>query len=501
MKILLKGFVADGINEPVRRSILIENDRIIAVEKDIYGSCAADREYSFKSEIISPGFIDVHGHSDLSLAACPGAESKRRQGVTCEITGNCGLSPFPVNENNRAHLNSLYANYGIEVSWDDLRGYQQCISAKNPELRTFQLCGHNTLRSAVAGYEKKELSDAESDTLCRLLSETFEQGAVGISSGLLYSPGCFADQHEIIKLMQITAKYGKVYTTHLKSEGNDLLESLQSTLDAALQAGLKKVVISHLKTAGKANWHKLEAALDMIAHYRNAGVDVRFDRYPYTESQTMLSVILPPPFDTMPDRDITIAMQDEAIRKKLRQYLSKIDAEDWKRWRLTGTTHPEWKKFAGKKYTELPGSMIDAVIEQLTFDAATATIGAAGMSSENMLKIITSDLCMPGSDGNAVNPEFAKINPAHPRTFGAIAKFIRLKLDSGLSIGQAVAAATGKPAKFFNLPEIGTVEKNKKADITVFSPDDIDSKADFTAPDRFADGIKLTMLNGQIQFY
>ncbi len=498
MKILLKGFVADGIREPVRKSILIQDDRIIAVEKDIYGSCAADKEYCFKHEIISPGFIDVHGHSDLSLAADPRAESKRSQGVTCEITGNCGLSPFPVTEKNHDHLSVLYANYGISVNWQDLSGYREMLAGKNPGLRTYQLCGHNTLRSAIAGYEQKELSGHESDMMCKLLIDSLTSGAIGLSAGLLYSPGCFADQTEIIKLMQCLAKYDKVYTTHLRSEGNNLLESLQETLECATQAGLKKVVISHLKTAGKANWHKLDTALEIIDAYRQNGIDIRFDRYPYTESQTMLSVILDPPFDTMPDRDITIALQDEKVRQTIRKSLLKKPAEDWERWRLTGTTHPEWKIFAGKKYTELPGNMIDAVIDQLSFDATTATIGAAGMSEKNMLKIITDDLCMPGSDGNAVDQHAG--SSTHPRTFGAIAKFIRLKLDHGQSVGKCVAAATGKPAEFFNLSDIGTIEKNKKADITVFSPDDIDSKASFNEPNRLAEGITLTMIDGKIQF-
>lgn len=500
MRILLKGFVADGINEPVRKCVLTENERIIAVEKDIYGSCAADKEYSFKNEIIAPGFIDVHGHSDLSLAANPQAASKRRQGVTCEITGNCGLSPFPVSEKNHDHLDTLYANYGIPINWQDLTGYRKMLAGRNVALKTFQLCGHNTLRAAIAGYEEKNLSGKQIKAMRQLLSTCLDQGALGMSAGLLYTPGCFADRNEIIELMRELALHNKVFTTHLRSEGNNLLESLQETFDCAQQAGLKKVVISHLKTAGKTNWHKLDAALKLIDHYRNTGMDIRFDRYPYTESQTMLSVILPPPFDTMPDRDITLALQDDKIRQDIRQSLQQKDISDWNRWRLTGTTHPEWKKFTGQKYPDLPGNMIDAVIDQLSFDATTATIGSAGMSEDNMLKIITSDLCMPGSDGYAVDHPAASAVSNHPRSAGAIARFMRLKLDCGQSVGQCVAAATGKPAEFFNLPAIGIIAENKKADITVFSPDDIDSKASFSEPFRPADGIILTMLDGNIQF-
>lgn len=500
MRILLKGFVADGVNEVQKKAVLVENDRIIAVEKELVGCCAADKVYSFKDEIIAPGFIDLHGHSDISVLAAPRAESKRRQGVTCEITGNCGLSPFPISGNNREHLEKLYANYGVKLTWDDHKEYLLALQNKQVNLRIFPLCGHNTLRAAVAAYDTRELSGQQKQMMHQLLENALDFGAKGLSSGLLYSPGCFADADEITGLMKILAGHDAVYATHLRSEGDQLLESLQETLDAAKKSGLTRLQISHFKTAGKNNWHKLDAALDLIEDFRRQNIDIRFDRYPYVESQTMLSVILPPPFDTMPDRDITREMQDENAREMVRQSLKKRSYDDWQRWRLTGTTHTQWRKFIGKKYPELPGDPVEAVIEQLSFDATTATIGAAGMSEENMLRIINHPLCMPGSDGNAL-PESTVFGTAHPRAFGAIAKFIRLKLDNGTTIKETIASVSTRPAEFFNLPDIGTLQVGKKADITVFSPDNIDSDADFVTPHRFARGIVMTMLDGMMEFY
>ena len=500
MRILLKGFVANGIDEPSRMAVLVENDSIAAVEKDIYGSSAADMVCKFKDEIIAPGFIDTHGHSDLSLLEFPEAESKRRQGVTCEITGNCGLSAFPITPENQEHLNALYASYGIPLSWHDLPEYQQHLAEKQVKLRTFPLCGHNTLRAAVAGYEKKSLCACELDKMKQLLSAALQAGSPGLSTGLLYTPGCFADPAELQELMKTLAMHNAVYTTHLRSEGDRLLESLEETLENGRIAGLKKIQISHLKTAGKDNWHKLDAALELIGNYRSGGMDVRFDRYPYTESQTMLSVILPAPFDTMPDRDITIALQDENAVKLIFQALTQRPAEDWERWRLTGTTHPQWQKFIGRKYNELGEEKIRAVIDQLVYDATTATIGAAGMSEKNMLRIINHPLCMPGSDGNAL-PGNDGSHATHPRAFGAIARFIRIKLDSGNSIGKTVNSVSHAPADFFNLPEIGEISAGKKADITVFDPDNIDCKANFITPRRFAEGIVMSMVGGNAEFY
>ena len=184
----------------------------------------------------------------------------------------------------------------------------------------------------------------------------------------------------------------------------------------------------------------------------------------------------------------------------MQQHLKETRKNDWVRWRITGTTHPVWKNFAGKKYSDLPADPEIAVIEQLAHDATTATIGAAGMSEENMHRIIALPWCMAGSDGNAL-PENESFGRAHPRAFGAIAKFIRLKLDHGESIGQTVSSVTGKTAEFFSITEAGTLTGGKKADITVFSPEEIDSKADFLHPHRFADGIRMTMTNGKIEFY
>ena len=293
MKILLKGFVCpEDFSKLSRRAVLIEDGVIAAIENDIYGSCAADKTWSFKDEIIAPGFIDAHGHSDISALAAPECFSKITQGVTSEICGNCGLSPFPLTEENHGHIRKLYSNYGVETDWNSFSSYCAKIKAVDPAIRLFPLSGHNTLRAAVNGYEDTPLSETKLQKMCEILAEQLAAGSPGLSSGLLYVPGIFAASSEINALMRTLAVYNKVYTTHLRSEGNKLIESLEETLFLAREAGLKKVLISHLKTAGADNFHKLDDALELIRAYRARGMDVRFDRYPYIESQTMLSVVL-----------------------------------------------------------------------------------------------------------------------------------------------------------------------------------------------------------------
>ena len=498
MKILFKGFVCNGISEPSRQSVLIENGRIAAVEKDIYGSSAADRTIIIKNGIIAPGFIDCHGHSEFSLLDFPSAASKRLQGFTTEIIGNCGLSAFPVTERNREHLAELYKNYHTALSWSILPEYQHLLQERNAQLRIFSLCGHNTLRAAVAGYEKERLSGHELSALGSLLEESLASGAIGMSTGLLYVPGCFSNPAEIIRLMQILAAQNRVYATHLRSEGGELLESLTETFDCALQAGLKRVLISHFKTARPENWHKLDAALELIAHYRQAGLDIHVDRYPYLESQTMLSVILPPPYDTMRDAAITAELLDESVRSHLLAELHRLKTpQDWQRLRLTGAKNREFLPFIGKFFHEIPGDPAENCIKLLAADATSATISATGMSENNLRRIMALDFCMCGSDGYAMSLDDHNTN-THPRSFGSGAKFMRKLLDSNCPIGQAVKRMTALPAEFFRLPSIGMLRPGFQADLTVFDPETIDSDADFISPAHPADGVLMTVVKGEL---
>lgn len=500
MRTLLKGFTVCGKNcELHRRCVLIENDTIIAVEPDITGSIAADKTIIFKDAIISPGFIDTHGHSDISILAYPDGFSKRHQGFVTEITGNCGLSPFPLTDCNREHLQQLYSNYQIPLRWSDLDSYIAEVTARKPLLNIAPLCGHNTLRAAVAGYEKEELSPAEIKKMCALLADCFAHGALGLSSGLLYVPGCFASENELFELMRCVAGHGKVYTTHLKSEGDNLIESLTSTLELARQAGVEKVMISHFKTAGAANFGKLDAALELIAQYRDRGIQVCVDRYPYIESQTQLSIVMPPPWQDMGDTELTCALagDETAYQQALSALREFRDEAYWQRMRLTGTTHPHYRRFCGKKFYEITDDPAALVLTLLAHDSNSAMLGAAGMSEENMRRIISQDFCFCGSDGNALPGNDNSVN-SHPRAFGAAAKFARLLLDMGMDPGKVCYKMSTGSAEFFALDNTGIIAPGKRADITVFDPETIDSRADFTAFNTPAEGISLTVCNGVI---
>ena len=501
MRTLLKGFICDEKFSGITRgALLLEDDKIIAVEREITGSACADKVITFKDEIIAPGFIDAHGHSDISALAAADCFSKISQGITAEITGNCGLSPFPVTPANREHLNGLYSNYGIELDWNDHASYSREITRRAPALRLYPLCGHNTLRAAVAGYEPRELSAQELQQMCALLERELRSGASGLSTGLLYVPGCFAHEDELLALMKVLAAQNKVFTTHLRSEGNTLLESLEEILSLAVKAELHKVEISHFKTAGKDNFHKLDAALELMESYRRRGVDVRFDRYPYIESQTMLSVALGEAYSAYGDKELTALLQNQQEYGRALDHLRSLrDDAYWQRVILAGTSHDRYRKYSGEKICDIPGTPAEIVMEILQQSAPDATLAAISMSPENMQTILRHPLCCFGSDGNALPPDLRFGRP-HPRSFGGAAKMVRILLENDIPLPEVCWKLSGAAAEFFALDRCGALKCGNYADITVFSPEEIDSRATFRDPALPAKGIVLTVTGGTLNF-
>jgi N-acyl-D-amino-acid deacylase len=494
-------WITDGNGSPLsKKMVLIGDGKVVALEDHITES-AAEHVFRCNGAIAAPGFIDAHGHSDLSALAKPECFSKISQGVSSEIIGNCGLSAFPITEYNRAHLTKLYANYGVELSWCDYTTYQAELKRRNVRLKLHALCGHNTLRGAVAGYEQKELDPAQIDEMGRLFDLMLAQGAIGLSTGLLYVPGKFADDDEIIFLMKHLAAAGKLYATHLRSEGSRLLEAIDETLRCARKAKLQNVQFSHFKTAGKDNWHKLEEALAMIEEARSAGMELTLDRYPYTRSMTQLSTVLPGEWEELPDVTIKQKLTDTKTAEAVEQLLSACK-RSWDDVLLVQTASPCGKMYLGKSISEIarlnrlaPEAL---VISLLRDDSPGTTAAFSGMSSENLQKIISRPYTCCGSDENA-RPADYSIGRSHPRGFGSLPRFLKMCLESGASIPDAVRQVTGLPAHIFRLEDAGILSVGKSADIVIFDPDELDGCDDFVQPHTPASGIRQLFINGREQ--
>ena len=499
-KLLLKNlWIADGIGAPLKKgACLIDTDGTIAAVEKEFSACAAVKTIDGGGAILGPGFIDAHGHSDLSALSAPECFSKVSQGVTSEVCGNCGLSAFPVTEINKAHLQSLYENYGKEITWASCADYMNFCRLAGTALSLFPLCGHNTLHAAVKGYEKGDCTGAELEEMCALLESAFAAGAPGLSFGLLYTPGIFASQEEISALMTVAARQKRICTAHLRSEGSELLESVSEMIELSLASGLKHFHISHLKTAGEPNFSKIDKLFELFEEARERGLEITCDRYPYIESMTQLSVSLPGKWKELDDD--TLKKQLSSPEEKALLCAALREAKEpsyWEKCRLINTTHPRYTPFKGMKMTAVPGDTVENVVELLSFDAVNCQAAFDVMSNENMKRIIMQPFCVAGSDGNAL-PADGRFGSTHPRSFGAIARFVRLLLDMGASIEESVRKCSGMTAEIFRLENVGRIAPGMQGDLVVFDPDSIDGRADFAAPETLAEGVILTVKNGEI---
>ncbi len=492
-------WLADGVGTPLRKCCcLIGTDgKIAAVEKE-FSACAARQVVNGEGLILAPGFIDAHGHSDISALAAPECFSKVSQGVTTEICGNCGLSAFPVTPENRSHLQELYSNYGVDISWNSCREYLDFCRTCNCSMTVVPLCGHNTLRAAVRNYGEGEAGAEEIEQMCRLLERELSGGAAGLSFGLLYTPGIFAGSDEICALMRIVAKHGKVCAAHLRSEGDRLVESVQEMIDLSLESGLKHFHFSHLKTAGEGNFRKLAKVFELFEEARHKGLEITCDRYPYIESMTQLSVALPGAWKTLDDVKLKKTLESTEEKVALISQLREAKSDEyWQRCRIVNTAHPGFASYRGRCITDIPGDVVENAVEMLAFDPVNCQAAFATMSDENMKNIISQPFCVAGSDGNAF-PADGRFGKTHPRSFGAVAKFLRLTLDMGISIEESVSKVSGKTASIFGLEDRGVIAPGKVGDLVLFDPDTVDSKADFLAPETPAEGIVLVIKNGEI---
>jgi N-acyl-D-amino-acid deacylase len=503
MSLLIKNaFVVDGTGKPGRTGdVLVERERIKTIGQQLRAD-SRSKIVDGEGLTLCPGFIDAHSHSDISILAAPEAYGKISQGITTEIVGNCGLSAFPVNRNNRGHLQELYRNYGVEISWSSLNEYAAEISRRSPAVNILALCGHNTLRAAGTGYEQKELSGQQQAAILELLDDSLRQGAAGLSSGLLYVPGKFSNAGELRRMLEMPAGFGRPYATHLRSEGYLLIEAIEEAVSACSGSGQRQLHISHFKTAGEKNWEKLDAALTAIAQAAACGINVTADCYPYIESMTQLSMILPDPYANMDDVAFQKFIADEQNFAAVCARLAEYPPSRWQTVRLVSAAIDEINAFAGSSFEQIAASRQTRpekiCAEILKADAAGAMAAFQGMSPENMKRIASLPFTSCGTDESA-RPEDYSLGRSHPRGFGSFPAFFAL-LKNVLPLEEIIRKCTSLPAAVFGLKERGRIVPGAYADLILFEPMRFNSPADFAGPHRPAQGIRSVWVNGRMGY-
>jgi N-acyl-D-amino-acid deacylase len=380
--------------------------------------------------------------------------------------------------------------------------YREALEKARPAPNVVLLIGHNTIRAGVAGYQNRAVTPGELREMVRALEQALDEGGRGLSTGLIYAPGFSADAEEIVALAKGAARHGGVYSSHMRSEGAGLLDALDETLDVGRRSGAR-VQVSHLKAAGPKNWSRIDDAFSRIRNARDSGLDVCADRYPYTSSYTDLDVILP---DWASDggRDALIArLRDSASRERVRADLAASRPDEyWGTITVGSTSHPENRRFQGMALLEIAGELglepVDTVLHLVETDDLKTSAFFAGMSEENMYRVLAEPYVMLGSDASLRSPTgiLGRDHP-HPRTYGSFPRFLRMSLD-GRTVppAEAVRKMTSLPAEQFGLTDRGVLAEGRKADLVVFAPARVHDTATYGAPHRLATGIDHVIVNG-----
>lgn len=309
--------------------------------------------------VACPGFIDMHSHSDMNILGNPRAKTKIMQGITTEVTGNCGISPAPVNEEKVDQLKSYMSHMskGLDWSWQTLDDYFTKVKRTRISVNIAPLVGEGTLRIATMGFDDRKPTIEELNKMKALLKESMEGGAFGLSTGLIYPPGSFTETEELIELAKILKEYNGLYASHIRGESSTLIDAVKEAIRIGKEAEVK-VEISHHKACGKGNWGKVKDTLALIERARRDGIDVTCDQYPYTASSTTLSAYLPPWVHEGGNDRLLERLRDPSKRKQIRKDMEEMDdyafkEDEWKRTLIAKVGLDKNKNLEGKNLEEI----------------------------------------------------------------------------------------------------------------------------------------------------
>jgi len=496
---IINGTVLDGTGRAAfTADVSLTGDRISAIGDLLRAD--ADNIIDADGCIVCPGFIDVHTHSDAYILLEPAAPSKLYQGVTTEIGGNCGASCAPLY--GEARMPSDWTIHTYPGTWRTMADYRALVEQVVPGPNMAMLAGHNTLRAGVTGYADRPATPDEIRLMVRRLEQALDEGARGLSTGLVYTPGRYAETAEVCALASAAAAHGGIYTSHMRSETSRLIEALDETLAIGRQTGIR-VQVSHLKASGKKNWHLLDIALERIHAAQAEGLDVAADRYPYTSSCTDLDIIFPGWAAAGGPQAVLARLRDPAERTRLREDLiSDHDADYWETITIGSTAHPETLRFQGQPLTAIAGTLgvhpAEAALMLAEKDELRTAAFFHGMSEENMHRVLRQPWVMLGSDASLRAPTGPLSHDwPHPRAYGTFPRFLRMALDGKtVPLPEAIRKMTSLPARTFNLGNRGELRKGAAADLLVIDPQALRENTTFAHPHALAAGIRHVIVNG-----
>jgi N-acyl-D-amino-acid deacylase len=503
------GTMYDGTGSAGSRTDLaIRGDRIVAIG-DLTGA-PATTVVDAKGLAVTPGFINMLSWATESLLVDGRSQGDIRQGVTTEIFGE-GSSMGPLNEEMKKRAYEEMGNLKYEITWTTLSEYLKDLERRGVSSNVASFIGATTIREHVIGLEDKKPSPEQLDRMRALVREEMEAGALGIGSSLIYAPAFYASTEELIEMCKEAAKYRGKYISHMRSEGNKLLEAVDELIRISREANIA-AEIYHLKAAGQANWSKMDQVIAKVEAARKAGVKITADMYNYTAGATGLDASMPPWVLDGGYEALYRRLKDPVMRKKIAAAISTPSSE-WENLYLaagsadrvllvefkndalkplTGRTLADVAKMRGKDPVE---TIMDLVLE----DQSRVGTVYFMMSEDNLVKQLKLPWVSFGSDAGSMSPEppFTKANP-HPRAYGNFARLLGkyVRDEKVIPIEEAVRRLTGLPATNLELDRRGFLREGMFADIAVFDPAAIADKATFEKPHQFAVGMKHVFVNG-----
>ena len=504
--------IIDGSNTPwFMGDVAVSGERIAAVGNlGPHAEAKADRILDASGKILCPGFIDSHTHLDLTPFVCnnsqdPRSERRLQQGITTQIFGCCGIGPAPVSKETKAAW--MERTFGIhdteELDWNSFGEYMDVLGEKPLGVNFAGYVGHGAIRHCVMGFENRKATRQELDAMKDLLRQAMESGAVGMSTGLIYAPGTFADQEELMELCSVLKEYGGIYASHIRSENKGWLESVEEVVELCEANGIPGIV-HHLKTKAKESKELVASVLKCMDDARSRGVDVVFEQYPYEASATTLDVVLP---------TWMLEGGDEAILERIR---NKERFEEYRKdiWADYGWRNLEEEWIGAKNmliqsaegHPEYKGRFIDEIARDLGLEPVATVFrileethlrsGAAffGIKEEDIRTILQHPLGMVGSDSDDVKVG----DTSHPRTNGTFPRVLKsYVLDKGvISMETAIYKMTGFPSARFGLHERGLIRQGFYADMVLFDPETLEDNATYVDPFGAPEGFELVLVNG-----
>lgn len=501
--------IIDGTGSPwMKGEVGVTNGKISAIGRSLPGDAAEVIDLGGK--VLSPGFVDVHTHDDMAVLRDSTHKPKLLQGVTSVVLGNCGFGASPVGSGREKDL-QRYASPVLgplpeAPKWTSFSEYLDTLDQNPASLNAVSQIAHGALRIAVMGFEDRPATQAEIERMCAMVTEAMEAGAIGISFGLLYAPGCYAERRELVAVAAASARMGGILNCHIRTEGDSLLTSLDEVMDIA-EAANSPLHISHLKVIGLKNWGTISEALDRIEARRQTGLDVTCDIYTYTAGSSTLMSVLPPWVSSGTGQDVLARLADPVSRERIKRDMEgSLPGWDnfslmlgWERVVISGVSTDANRALEGRDMASIAADRgqhpVDCMLDLLGEESAQITMILHQMSDEDVKSVLRSDFAMVGSDG--IPLETGKVHPRHYGTFPRmIAHYVRQ--HKIMSVEHAIRKMTSISAQRFGLRQRGLIAEGAFADLIVFDENEFEDRATFDEPRRFPAGLNHVFVNGKL---